>query len=328
MAELKYVDWDGLVYYDGKIKDYIANKSEDYLKMGGQVPFEELPDPSFQTLNYIYKITNDFTTNDRFEDSGVSLPAGTLVQVVDFDEVYKFVVLNTPSTTSDVDDLRDYLLNNYYTKTDVDSLVANSQNTVKQKIEGLFKALGAIVGLETSADFATTEIDFFDKLYKCNYVMSMCTGFNIVTHINPNVSALVFIDDSGNEYTPAHNMNLAYPYMPVEMGKYHLLISKTVYQFSYNGLKNFLAAQLKLATDEELNQLDAKLQLVETSVTNITQELTNFVTVENVQNIVNTTIDTTLSESLDEIVNAKLDNGEIAINAISYGEFELIDEVR
>ena len=63
MAELKYVDWDGLVYYDGKIKPYIADKAEDYLKMGGVITFDKLPDPSYQNLNYIYKITDEFVSN-------------------------------------------------------------------------------------------------------------------------------------------------------------------------------------------------------------------------------------------------------------------------
>ena len=42
MAKQKYVDWDGLVYYDGKIKDYIAHRDSQGLKMGGIIPFEKL----------------------------------------------------------------------------------------------------------------------------------------------------------------------------------------------------------------------------------------------------------------------------------------------
>ena len=33
MAELRYVDWDGLVYYDGKIKKHIEAKLDNCIKM-------------------------------------------------------------------------------------------------------------------------------------------------------------------------------------------------------------------------------------------------------------------------------------------------------
>ena len=121
MAELRYVDWDGLVYYDGKIKEFIRNEAEDYLKMGGIVSSKNLPDPSWQNLNYIYKITDEFTSNDRFENPGYIYPAGTWVQCVnsDNDERWLYIIFNEEciGETADVD------LSDYYTKSEVNKKI-------------------------------------------------------------------------------------------------------------------------------------------------------------------------------------------------------------
>ena len=169
MAELKYVDWDGLVYYDGKIKAYIADKAEDYLKMGGAITFDKLPDPSYQNLNYIYKITEEFVSNSDFEKPGYKYQAGTWVQVSDINNsaVYRYTIFNeeTIGGTADVD-LSDYYtkqqvdtkieeaiesinipaveLENYYTKEEVDELIPDTDSFVtNDKLE------------ETLEDFAT-----------------------------------------------------------------------------------------------------------------------------------------------------------------------------
>ena len=66
MAQISYVDWDGLVYYDGKIKKYITDKLEECVKFGGEITSAELADPSYQTLNYVFKITNSFISKIEF----------------------------------------------------------------------------------------------------------------------------------------------------------------------------------------------------------------------------------------------------------------------
>ena len=126
MAELKYVDWDGLVYYDGKIKSYIADKAEDYLKMGGAVTFDELPDPSYQNLNYIYKITNEFVSNSDFEKPGYRYKAGTWVQVSDINNtaVYRYTIFNEETIGGTAD------LSNYYTKPEVDQKLKTIEDTI------------------------------------------------------------------------------------------------------------------------------------------------------------------------------------------------------
>lgn len=103
MAKLRYVDWDGLVYYDGKIKKYIDDKLEEVIKVGNSVTFDELPDPSFQNINYIYKITESFTSNTRFEKQGIEYPAGTVVLVSNIDDVYLYTIFYEPVAGSDID---------------------------------------------------------------------------------------------------------------------------------------------------------------------------------------------------------------------------------
>lgn len=144
MAELRYVDWDGLVYYDGKIKSYISDIAEDFIKMGGVILFNELPDPSFQNLNYIYRITDDFTSTDRFEKPGYDYPAGTWVQCINHeeDERWLYTIFNE-ETIGGTD------LSNYYTKSEVDEAIANVEHptinlddyATKDDIKGFIKEI-------------------------------------------------------------------------------------------------------------------------------------------------------------------------------------------
>ena len=102
MAELRYVDWDGLVYYDGKVKQYIDDKIEDCLKVGGIVTKDSLPSPSFRNLNYIYKITDEFTADENFETSlrGYIYDSGTWVQVSDINHVYLYTIFAEPNASA------------------------------------------------------------------------------------------------------------------------------------------------------------------------------------------------------------------------------------
>ena len=126
MAELRYVDWDGLVYYDGKIKSYIADKLEECMKfMGERDTIENLPDPSYNTLNTVYKITSPFEvslSNGDFAENarGKSFSANTVVCVTDFEGIYLYSILFEPASstgTTNVD------LSNYYTRAEVDDLL-------------------------------------------------------------------------------------------------------------------------------------------------------------------------------------------------------------
>ena len=169
MAELRYVDWDGLVYYDGKIKDFIQANAENYLKMGGILPVKDLPDPSRQNLNYIYKITDSFTSDDHFEKPGYVYPAGTWVQCINHeeDERWLYTIFNE-ETIGGTADLSNYYtksevnkkieeaiasietpevdLNNYYTKEEVNTLIPDiSELVTREELEAVEAKVDAIV---------------------------------------------------------------------------------------------------------------------------------------------------------------------------------------
>lgn len=167
MAELRYVDWDGLVYYDGKIKEFIRDNAESYLKMGGIIPSKDLPDPSWQNLNYIYKITDSFVSTDRFEHPGYVYPAGTWVQCINYkeDERWLYTIFNE-ETIGGTADLSNYYtksevnekieeaiasieipevdLNNYYTKEEVNTLIPDVSNlATKEELEAVQNVAGS-----------------------------------------------------------------------------------------------------------------------------------------------------------------------------------------
>lgn len=95
MAQIAYVDWDGLVYYDGKVKKYVADKLEPTLKDGGRIAFNQLPEPSYDSLNYIYTITDDFQTDTNFQIPGRSFSSGTAVKVSEVEPAtYRYTIFN------------------------------------------------------------------------------------------------------------------------------------------------------------------------------------------------------------------------------------------
>lgn len=113
-----YVDKDGLVYYHTKITEYIENRDKNYLKMGGVVSFKDLPDPSYKNLNYVYKIEDTFTSNDRFDKPGFVYPEGTWIQCINHkeNEQWLYTVFNEEDNNIIVD------LENYYTKEQIDTM--------------------------------------------------------------------------------------------------------------------------------------------------------------------------------------------------------------
>ena len=105
MAQIAYVDWDGLVYYDGKIKDYVANNLEDTLKDGGQVTYAELPSPTRNNLNYVYTLTEDFTrTHELFGVEGGTYNKGTAVKISEVaPNEYLYTILYETRNPNDVE---------------------------------------------------------------------------------------------------------------------------------------------------------------------------------------------------------------------------------
>lgn len=150
MAQVAYVDWDGLVYYDGKIKDYIQDNLEPSLKDGGRIKFTELVNPDYNHLNYLYTIEDAFTSTDIFEVYPKSYPAGTAVKVTEVSPaVYRYTIFNEfipedyreefSGINSKLEDLENRLetldpeATSYYTKEEVDGLF-NTQTTINTQV--------------------------------------------------------------------------------------------------------------------------------------------------------------------------------------------------
>lgn len=169
MAEIKYVDWDGLVYYDGKSKQYIDNKFDTALKFGGSYTIDDVPLPGLDTLNFTYKITDKFVVSPddlHFVDEVLNhqFEAGTILIVVDSgQDIYKFDILfEAYSVNSDDIELD---LSNYYTQAQVDSLLSGKAN--KEDLNGLAteefvaSALNAIEVPDVSNFVTREDIDEF-----------------------------------------------------------------------------------------------------------------------------------------------------------------------
>lgn len=135
MAQLKYVDWDGLEYYDDKIKEYIGNLAEDFIKMGGPIKYSELPSPSFENLNYIYQVTEDFTSNEWFEKPGYIYKAGTWIQVSDLNNIYLYTIFQEVNSDTPLTPDGDIDLSGYYTKPEVDNLITPLKTDLENKAD-------------------------------------------------------------------------------------------------------------------------------------------------------------------------------------------------
>ena len=198
MAELYYVDWDGLVYYDGKIKQHISDELENCIKMGGIVTFDNLPDPSFSNLNYIYKITEDFVSNTDFEVPGLIYKAGTWVQVTDLNNVYLYTIFDEV-VIGETADLTGYATEQFVEDKiseieipEVPTKVSAFENdagylTEHQSLEGYAK----VTDIPDVSNFATKEeIPSTDGLATETYVDEAVSGIAI-----PDTSNFITMED-------------------------------------------------------------------------------------------------------------------------------------
>ena len=123
MAQIAYVNWDGLVYYDTKVKDYIKDKLEECVKFHGEAKRDQLPDPSYETLNFMYVLAEDIVADEDFRHPGEIYYKGTIVQVIDYNNVYLYDSIYK-NTSLDID------LSDYYTKTEIDSQLSSLSNII------------------------------------------------------------------------------------------------------------------------------------------------------------------------------------------------------
>ena len=148
MAQIAYVNWDGLVYYDSKIKDYIKDKLEECIKFQGLAKRDQLPDPSYETLNFMYILSEQIVSDTDFKTPGLTYPAGTIVQVIDYDNVYLYdSIFTNGSGGAGVD------LSGYVTHEELESYVV-TEDDVKEIVENIH-----IPGLDTSGLVSRIEFE-------------------------------------------------------------------------------------------------------------------------------------------------------------------------
>ena len=322
MAELKYVDWDGLVYYDGKIKQYIQDRDEDYVKMGGIISFAELPDPTYYNLHYIYKITDDFTSNSRFDEAGLVYKAGTWVQCIDVHDDasrYRYTIFNEEiiGGTADID-LSDYYtkkevderiedaidkldipqvdLNNYYTRSEVDELIPD----VPTKVSELENDTGYI----TSKDVPQPELFVVDynapdfaaaleayrngKLLLLTNAAPDSTSYAVMNYVRDDMITFTkFLMSRSNTYGSfntyyLHNDNTWELAKEVKLNKVDATVDAN------NDITGLIIGKDtydfdNFATTETVNQLNETVQNIEnTYVTNEILEQKNYVTEQHI----------------------------------------------
>lgn len=80
---------------DAYTKTEIDSKVSSVYKPGGNKTYEQLPALSVDVLGYVYNVTNEFTTDERFvEGAGKKYPLGTNVMVIEESpSVYKYDTL-------------------------------------------------------------------------------------------------------------------------------------------------------------------------------------------------------------------------------------------
>lgn len=153
MADLqKYVNWDGLVYYDGKIKNFIKDKLSPCFKFAGVFAAETLPAPESEYVNYIYQVSNDFTSNEVFDKPDRKYEAGALIYVKQIsDGQYRYSVLvEAPTvTTSEILDKFDTLTRQVEDQNDTITLL---DKTVKDLDSDAEKASEKITDLRNDVD--------------------------------------------------------------------------------------------------------------------------------------------------------------------------------
>lgn len=122
---LSYVDWQGLVYYDENIKEYVRSLDKGSIYFGGIVPFDQLPAPSEDNLHYIYKITTEFIATEDLFDIHKLFRAGTVVICVDSADGPHYSILCEDLNI----DPRDYS-----TTTEVKSFISEAIKTILKTV--------------------------------------------------------------------------------------------------------------------------------------------------------------------------------------------------
>lgn len=347
MAELKYVDWDGLVYYDGKVKDYINDKFGDVLKVGGLIKFEDLPCPSFQNLNYLYKISNDFTSNEYFYKPGYVYEAGTVVQVSNLNNVYLYTIFqevdnikpDTPSVPENVEEIVEKV-------EELDAAISHNSHQIaslEQAQESLDTRLDAV---ESIVEDSRTAVDtVVENQTKVNEALDQMRGS--VDAIEDNLTAIdERLEQIENSYQPI-DLSAYYTKSETEAAIKSAVDSIDIPDVSNLATKTELEDVQNVAGSNsvKLMQLDSDLvdinqQLENIQNTYITEEhleqknyvteqfvTNNYVTNETIEANYSTTeeiaqtyvsnndVNEIVTNQVTEVINQKIEDGNLVVNA-------------
>lgn len=331
MAELRYVDWDGLVYYDGKVKQFINDKLEDCLKVGGSVTFENLPSPSFQNLNYIYKVTDEFTSNDYFEKSGYVYKAGTIVQVSNLNNVYLYTIFNEEDDIdpSDID------FTEVYTRIDeVDNKVTELDNKVTETnktVTGHTTSINTLTELNASNTASILELDSeLDKVnekfndYVTNDLLNATTqNLNLAISNKADSDAVINYVDTLNEridgiqdITTTHTSNIN----TINTSLGNLDIRITEQDNNITSLTTSITEheeQLNTLTPEveKIDGIESNISSIEDSIEGINDEINSLQTSTNTLESKVATLEDSVSDNA-EAINSLSDNDNTQDEAI------------
>lgn len=291
MAELRYVDWDGLVYYDGKVKQYIDDKIEDCLKVGGIVTGETLPSPSFRNLNYIYKITDEFTADENFEASlrGYIYDPGTWVQVTDINHVYLYTIfMEANASASDYEKLEEAITAIQAELTRLDSGLNETSRRVASLDQSTGETAVKVSELESSLTVLNDKVDSKADIdtVQAHYETNELKFNNLTSQVSANTSSISTLSASVlSSQTTLSNLDSRLDSIEPEVEK----------------IKGF---------ENEINSLDDRIETIDDNVSTLINSSSTIITkVEALEDKVSdneTAIETltTSANELDERVEA------------------------
>lgn len=185
MADLqKNVNWDGLVYYDGKIKKFIKDKLSPCFKFGGLLNFDELPLPDEEEYNFVYQILDQFISSNMFDIPNKFYEAGTLIYVTKIEDVYKFKVLVesptidpseikaridsldaiTDSHTNDLEDITKCLNDQDKQISDLDTSISTLETVIEEQKNLVSSIQLNISDIQGSIDSLDGRLDLLEDL--------------------------------------------------------------------------------------------------------------------------------------------------------------------
>lgn len=162
ISNQKFVDWDGLVYYDGKIKKYVDDNVANCIKFGGLVSFNTLPRPSYQNLNYTYTVTDSFKSNEFFVEPGLTYARNTTVQVVEVNGMYLYSVFRENEVDLSAINYNIAVLQQESEKSS--AAIRELESDLKDQSDKLDRALGSMTDTNGGIEELSKTVNQMDEL--------------------------------------------------------------------------------------------------------------------------------------------------------------------